>query len=168
MTQIYSTAQAAKIVQIAAGSVRNYVRAPLYVGYFSPGANPPAGQPRQLVDADLTLLAYIRERTAQGLPHDQIAAQIAAGGLADYTWSAPAAAQEAPPAAAAEPPPAPLAILAQSLTAELAAARAREAELWERLIEAETRAARAEGELTAHKTAQERPRPGFFRRLFGG
>lgn len=170
MAAYYSTAQAAKLAGISEGSVRNYVRAAHYAGYFSPGANPAVvGQPRQLSDADVTLLAYIREQTAAGVPHDQIAAQIAAGGLDGFTWSAPEEAPEAPPATAAEPPsPAPLAILAQSLTAELAAARAREAELWERLIQAETRAARAEGELTAHKTAQDHPRPGFFRRLFGG
>jgi hypothetical protein len=163
---------------ISEGSVRNYVRAKAYKGYFSPGANPAVvGQPRQLSEADLALLAYIREQTAAGVPHDQIAAQLVAGGLDGFTWSAPGAAQEeaagpvdgwGQPAAAAEPPPpAPLAIMAQSLVAELAAAREREAALWDRLIQAETRAARAEGELTAHKTAQAAPR-GFFRRLFGG
>lgn len=176
MTAVYSTAQAAKLAGVSEGTVRNYVRG-AYAAHFSAGANPPAGQPRRLTDQDLALLAYIREQTAAGVPHDEIAAQIAAGELGSFTWSAP----EASPAEEEEeldgwgrpvarpkpeaPPPAPLAIMAQTLTGELAAAHAREQALWDRLIAAENRAARAEGELAALKAAQGR---GIFRRLFGG
>ena len=64
MAQVYSTAQAAKLTGISEGSVRTYVRAPQYAGYFSAGANPPAGSPRQLSEHDLTLLAFVREKTA--------------------------------------------------------------------------------------------------------
>jgi len=167
MGQVYSTAQAAKLAGISEGSVRNYVRAPQYAGYFSPGAAPAAGQPRQLTEADLTLLAFIREKTAAGVPHDQIAGQIADKGLEGFTWSAPEpAAAEAAQGdtwnTAAQP--APLVIMAQTLTGELAAAHAREQALWDRLLAAETRAAHAEGELAAVRAAQGR---GFFRRLFG-
>lgn len=173
MAQVFSTAQAAKLTGVSAGTVRNYVRAPMYAPLFSAGANPPAGSPRRLSDNDLALLAYIREQTAQGVTHDQIAAQIAAGGLAGFTWSAPEAGQaEAQPGDTwgipkdpAPTQPAPLAIMAQTLTAELAAARQREQILWDRIVEAETRAARAEGELEAVKTAQGRP---WYKRLFGG
>ena len=62
--------------------------------------------------------------------------------------------------------------MAQSLTAELAAGHAREQALTDRLIAAETRAARAEGQLEAAqaqlvelKAAQGRP---FWHRIFGG
>ena len=175
MAQVFSTAQAAKLTGVSAGTVRNYVRAPLYAALFSTGANPPAGSPRRLSESDLSLLAYIREQTAQGVTHDQIAAQIAGGGLAGFTWSAPEAGQEAaqgvdgwelpPKRQAGEAQPAPLAIMAQTLTAELAAARQREQMLWDRIVEAETRAARAEGQLEAVKTAQGRP---WYKRLFGG
>lgn len=182
MGQVYSTAQAAKLTGISEGTVRNYVRFPQYVGYFTQGANPAPGQPRQLTEADLTLLAFIRERTAAGAPHDQIAAQIAGGELVGFTWSiseaAAKAGQPAPEDAAqgdhwgTAAEPAPLAIMAQSLTAELAAARSREQALWDRVIAESTARARAEGQLEAAqvqlaelKAAQGRS---FWRRLFGG
>ena len=148
MAQVYSTAQAAKLTQVSEGTVRNYVRAPMYAEYFSGGASPAPGQPRQLSEHDLTLLAFIREKTAAGVTHDQIAAQIAAGDMSGFTWSAPEASpEEAPsweqPKRQPEPQAAPLAIMAQTLTAELAAAHAREQAVWDRLIAAEARAAPA-------------------------
>jgi DNA-binding transcriptional MerR regulator len=172
MAQVYSTAQAAKLTGISEGTVRNYVRAPMYAGHFSAGANPPAGAPRQLSAGDLALLAFIREKTAAGVTHDQIAAQIAAGDMAGFTWQAPETPQEEAPsweqpqrAAGEAPQPAPLALMASALTQELAQLRDREQALWDRLIASETARARAEGELAALKAAQGR---GFFRRLFWG
>lgn len=177
MAAVYSTAQAAKLTGVSEGTVRNYVRAPQYAAHFSQGANPPAGAARRLTDQDLALLAYIREQTAAGVTHDQIAARIEAGELGSFTWSAPEPARvgdtwgSIPDPAARPgdtwgsvppPQPAPLAIMAQTLTQELAAARQREQELWDRLLASETRAARVEGELAALKG-----RP-WLRRLFGG
>ena len=141
MAAVYSTAQAARLTGTSEGTVRNYVRAPMYAGYFSEGANPPAGSPRRLSEADLAVLAFIREKTAAGVTHDQIAAQLVAGELAGFTWSAPVASQEEargePKRQAGETQPAALAIMAQTLTAELAAAHAREQAVWDRLIAAE-------------------------------
>ena len=183
MGQVYSTAQAAKLAGISEGTVRNYVRFPQYAGYFSEGANPPAGQPRQLTEADLTLLAYIREKTAAGVPHDQVAAQIAAGELAGFTWSVPEAAPQDAAAgdhwdvnpAAGQGQTAALALgqpWVDLLNTTLQGAQAREAALTDRLIAAESARARAEGQLEAAqaqlaelKAAQGR---GIFRRLFGG
>ena len=153
MGQVYSTAQAAKLAGISEGTVRNYVRFPQYVGYFTQGANP-----------------------AAGVPHDQITAQIAAGELAGFTWSVPEAApQDAAQGdhwdvtpAAGQGQSAALALGQQwvdLLNITLQGAQAREAVLTDRLIAAETRAARAEGELAALKAAQGRS---FWRRLFGG
>jgi hypothetical protein len=141
----------------------------MYAGYFSEGASPAPGQPRRLSEGDLALLAFIRERTAAGVTHDQIAAQIAAGDLEGFTWSAPTAGQEEeeaqPKRQAGEAQPAALAIMAQTITAELAAARQREQTLWERIVEAEKRASAAEAALAAVKAAQARP---WYRRLLGG
>jgi transposase len=170
MAQVYSTAQAAKLTGISEGTVRNYVRAPMYAGYFSAGASPAAGQPRQLSEHDLTLLAFVREKTAGGVTHDQIAGELAAGELEAFTWSAPEAPQEEAPSweqpqRQPEAQAAPLAIMAQTLTGELASLRADKDTLWERVVAAEKRASAAEAELAALKAAQSR---GFFRRLFGG
>ena len=178
MGQVYSTAQAAKLAGISEGTVRNYVRFPQYVGYFTQGANPAPGQPRQLAESDLTLLAFIREKTAAGVPHDQIAAQIAAGELEGFTWSVPEAAAgdhwDVNPAAG-QGQTAALALGQQwvdLLNTTLQGAQAREAVLTDRLIAAESARARAEGQLEAAqaqlaelKAAQDRP---FWRRLFGG
>jgi hypothetical protein len=184
MGQVYSTAQAAKLAGISEGSVRNYVRSPYYVAHFSAGANPPAGQPRELSEADLTLLAYIREQTASGAGHDQIAAQIAAGALVGFTWSPPEAMpepEEAQPRQAAPeaPQPAALALLAGALNAELVRVRESEQALWERIIAAEKRASSAEASVKAAESRawaaeaaltaikREQASRSFWRRLFG-
>lgn len=188
MGTVYSTPQAARLLGISEGSIRNYVRQDLYAPYFTAGANPPRGDQRALTDHDLTLLAFIRERTAAGVVHAEIAEQIAAGALEERTWTPPAPNLEddsAPqpdmdgwgiprrkPAPEPSPPPAPLVLLATTLADELRTARereeqarAREQELWDRIVAAESARARAEGEL-AELRAQQQKRS-WWSRLFG-
>lgn len=193
MGSVYSTPQAAKLLGISEGSIRNYVRHDLYAGYFTAGANPPKGVQRELTDHDLTLLQYIHERTSARILHAQISEEIAAGVLEERTWTPPAPDQEnledesatAPDVdgwgvprrrAAPEsssPPPAPLALLASSLVEELTRAREREEQfhhreqaLWDRVVELEKARSRAEGELSELRAAHQRR--GFLARLFGG
>lgn len=193
MGSVYSTPQAARLLGISEGSIRNYVRHELYAPYFTAGANPPKGVQRELTDHDLTLLQYIRERTAARILHEQIAEEIAAGELEERTWTPPAQDAEnlgdesatppdvdgwgiprrKPAPESSAPPPAPLALLASSLVEELTRAREREEEsrqreqeLWDRLIAAESARSRAEGELAELRAAHQRR--GFLARLFGG
>lgn len=190
---LYSSGQAAKQAGISEGSLRNYCQGgrfgALYAESLSAGAAPAAGQPRQFTEQDIVLLRYIRSRTAQGAAHATVAAELQAGALAD--WQPPeesaaqvretrqATAQEGDhwdvPPAASQGQSAALALGQQwvdLLNTTLQGAQAREAVLTDRLIAAETRAARAEGQLEAAqaqlaelKAAQGRP---FWRRLFGG
>jgi hypothetical protein len=178
---LYASGQAAKLAGISAGSLRNYAQGGrfgrFYAPYLSAGAAPAPGQPRQFTGEDIAVLRYVRSRTAQGAAHETIAAELAAGALESFDWQPPAesaaqvraarqAGQEEEEAQGVDGgrQPAPLAIMAQTLTAELAAARAREQALWNRVVESEAGRARAEGELAALKTAQGRP---WYKRLFG-
>ena len=175
--ELYSSGQACKLAGISDGSLRNYCQrgrfGAHYARFFSAGAAPPPGQPRQFTGQDVALLRYIKSRTANGAPHATVAAELAAGALASFEWQPPeesaAQAREARSAATAGPGEAAqgqaVLALASQWRGLLEAAQEREAALTDRLIEAETRAARFEGELTALKAAQSR---GFFRRLFGG
>lgn len=185
---LYASGQAARLAGISGGSLRNYCQGGrfgrFYAPYLSAGAAPAPGQPRQFTAADVAVLRYIRSRTAQGASHETIAGELAAGALESFNWQAPeesaAQVREARAAqedaaqgvdgwgqptrrAPEEAQPAALVVMAQTLTAELAAAHAREQELWDRLIASEAARARAEGALSALKA-----RPGFWRRLFGG
>ena len=189
MGTIYSTPQAAKILHVSEATIRNYVMMDLYAPYLTPGANPPKGRQRALTREDLAILAFIRERTAVGDMHDQIVDQleekIAASELPPLPmheeeppstpepdgWGIP----KEPPATGSTANRAPLAIMAQTLTAELAAAREREhqarereQQLWDRLIAAETARAHAEGELAALREARGTERRPWWKRLTGG
>jgi DNA-binding transcriptional MerR regulator len=177
---LYSTGQAAKLAGISPGSIRNIVSGMFsahYTGLFSAGARPGKGAPRVFTPEDVKLLAFIRAQTETGISHAEVARRITAGELETFTWSPPAVAesaappQDAPQEATAGPHAPQEAgagtfalALASQWASLLESARAREVDLQDRLIEAQTRAARAEGELEAIKAAQKR---GFFRRLFG-
>lgn len=182
MATVFSTPQAAKLLNVSEGTVRNYVQHELYAPYLSAGANPAKGRPRALTAEDLALLAFIRERTSAGDTYEQIADQLAvkisAGELAPFQvpeeernqapevdgWGIPR--RQAQPHADQPPPqPAPLAILATTLTEELRLSREREQALWDRIVAAEAARARAEGELAALRAAQPRS---WWRRVFGG
>jgi hypothetical protein len=178
---LYPSGQAARLAGISGGSLRNYCQGGrfgrFYAPYLSAGAAPAPGQPREFTASDVAVLRFVRSRTAAGADHETIAAELAAGALETFDWQPPeeSAAQvrearqaaqeeeEGPPKRqAGEAQPAALAIMAASLTAELAELRNREQILWERIIEAEKRAAAAEAQLEARKS-----RP-WYRRLFGG
>ena len=173
MPLVYTISQVAKLTEVSASSIRNIVSGPygeLYKGSFSPGAAPGKGQPRQFTPADAKLLAYIREQTARGVAHAEIAAQVNAGALDGFAWSPPAVKMESEPAPSSAEPQAPepsaALVVVQEVARQLAGvimgqlteaqaenARAQEENrrLQDALAEARERAARAEGELVALK-----------------
>lgn len=188
----YSTPQAAKLLNASEPTIRNYCLDERFSPYLSAGANPAKGSPRSLTAEDLTILAFIRERTSAGDTYEQVAERLAekisAGELAPFEfpeeersqapetdgWGIPRRRAQ-PPADQPPPQPAPLAIMAQTLTAELAAARERERQaqereqqLWDRLIAAETARAHAEGELAALHAARAAEHRPWWKRLTGG
>ena len=104
---------------------------------------------------------------ATGLPRSEILARLDAGELASFAYTPPQdAPQEARSAASRHYTGTSGNGTHQSPLCDLDSARERERELIERLIAAEQRASRAEGELAALRSAP--PRPGFWTRLFGG
>lgn len=188
MSAAYTTAQAAEAAGVSPSTIRNVTTGQFarhYAGFFSESARPGKGESRQLTAGDLKLLAYIRQQTAVGVPHEEVAAKIAAGAIEGFDWQPPPITEAGPsdhlPPEPVPPSPGPgyrapstppegaaLVLFAQSAIAaqiqqaraDLEAARLREEALQDRLRDAEARAARAEGELAALR------RP-FWRRLLG-
>lgn len=88
----YTPAQVAQMVGVSLAGIRNYCQR--YSEFFSPGAVPPKGQPREFTADDVRLVQFIRDRTGAKQPqqHDQIVQALRAGELADYHPAADAAA----------------------------------------------------------------------------
>lgn len=188
MQALYTPSQAAKQAGVSASSVRNYTAK--YTEWFSPGATPAPGEPRQFSPEDVKLIAYISACSAQGLTHDEIKQRLKAGEIVDFEFS-PNMEEEQPQARSAPQgeeqtgtqlaPQALLAFFSQQLETtqaqalakeealqkrlqqEQEEARAREEALQERLQEAQRTIGQLEGEL---KTVKEQPK-GFWARLFG-
>lgn len=157
---LYTTKQAADAAGCSTATVRNVTSGPFadaYRGMFSPGATPGKGTARVFTGDDVKLLAYIRQETASGASHTEVAQRIRAGELEAFEWDEPQttemphAPQEPRQAATASPgettPNQAALVLAQTLSTALEAARTREVELWEKLLAAEQRATAAETEL---------------------
>ena len=125
------------------------------------------GQPRYFTDDDVRVLAFVAEHSRHGLPRCEILARLDAGELASFAYTPPEDAHQEAAAPATDTTPGQVAlVLINRLSVDLDSARERERELIERLIAAEQRASRAEGELAALRSAP--PRPGFWTSLFGG
>ena len=100
---VYTPAQVAKTTGISLAALRNYGER--YSDWFSPGAAPPKGQPREFTADDVRLVQFIRDRTG-GEPkqnHDEIEQALRAGEFAEFVASQPdgptgqAAQGDAPP-----------------------------------------------------------------------
>ena len=164
----YRPADVAKMLQVSASTVRNYATA--FALHLSPGATV-TGESRYFTDKDLTTLAFVAQQSRQGLPRSEITARLDAGELAAFDWQPPQDAPHGPTEPQGEPPPGQaMLVLVTQYASLLDTARDRERELTDRLIAAESRAARAEGQLETLQAAQTaaQTRPGFWRRLFGG
>jgi len=83
------------MTSLSLAALRNYCER--YSDWFSPGAVPPKGQPRQFTADDVRLVQFIRDRTAgdQKQNHDQIEQALRAGEFAEFVASPPAAGQAA-------------------------------------------------------------------------
>ena len=172
---LYTSSQAATLAGISDGSLRNYCQGGRfgadYARFLSVGAAPAPGQPRTFSDADVTLLRFIRSRTREGAPHAKIVADLDAGAMEAFDWRPPdeRAAQVREARAPAEASQGQVALAQVGQWAGLLeSGRARENELTERLIVAESARAAAEARAAelAEQLAQLR-RP-FWRRWFGG
>lgn len=150
----YTPAQAAKILQIASSSIRNYTRDERFRAHFSPTATPTAGTGRQLTANDLRLLRFIADATAAGQTLQTVAERLQAGELDAFTWSPPGAEHE-PEAGEAEQPAA-LVLAVQSMAAQLDEYQHTQAELNAALIESARALARAESRLQTQAEEIER------------
>jgi hypothetical protein len=166
----YGSAQAARLAELSEGSLRNYSPGgrfgQYYAAYFSAGASPEPGQPRQFSEQDVILLRYIRQRSAAGAPHARIAEEVSAGALESFDWRPPEqsarkvkadrrAAERAERASAQEDAPPTAAIvavqevarqLAGVMVAQLEQTRAENEELRGQVLATAERAAAAERE----------------------
>lgn len=168
----YSTKDAAARSGASRQAIRAYTAR--HARYFSTeGAPTERGQARKFTEADIKLLAFIRHLTTdQGLTHDAVGEQLAAGALDKWVWashSAPSATEERQEATGTlvsyERLQAALALLNDTKEREDALAAQLEASQAE--IRALERAlGKAEGELTALK-GQPKGK-GFWARLLGG
>jgi len=159
----YTTSQAARAAGISPATIRNHTRDPRLIPHFSPTAG---ANPRQLTTEDVRTLKYISTQTGSGRTLDDVAADLDAGRHLDATWSAT---DQQPQDQDQDQDPqrtlidAALMTMLQTLRDEFSATRARADQLQDQLIDAERRAALAEAELTALKTA----RRSFWQRLTG-
>lgn len=175
----YTPAQAAKVLQMAASSIRNHCSNSLFQPFFSASATPPAGQARQLTDQDLRVLRFIGQATNSGATLQAVADRLAAGELQAFDWQPAAEEEPAAPASAAL-------VLAQALRSELEQYRQVEMERNAAMIEAARELARAQATIDAltaevarlealladkaelaRLRAELERRQGFFARLFG-
>lgn len=88
MPATFSPSQVATMTNVSLAAVRSYCDR--FGAYFSPGARPPKGSPREFTAEDVRLVAFIRERTKNGDSHALVMQAIAAGELAEFThWQSP-------------------------------------------------------------------------------
>lgn len=143
----YSTTQAARLLNIAPSSIRNYTHNPAFSAFFSPGATPAPGAARVLSGSDLRVLRFIASQTSAGSTLVEVAERLANGEHKDLPPLDAAPQQEQQP-------------LALALVGQLDAAHNRETALLRELAETKERLARAEQELSYRRRS-------LWSRLFG-
>lgn len=148
----YPPIEAAKLSALSVSGVKIYAKR--YAPFFSPSANPERNVPRSYTPEDVARLRLIGSLAKQGIPTAEIMARLESGETGDMPTDAAQNVMEAPQAT--QTAQAAL-VLVQT---QMDALRARELELTERLIAAESRAAKLEAQLAE-------ARKPFWRRLFG-
>ena len=88
MTDFYSVGDVSKMVSVSVASIRSY--ATRYAALMSPTATPAPGQVRRFSDADVRVIAYVYERTAQGKTHEEVHVELLEGALDGWEWIPPA------------------------------------------------------------------------------
>lgn len=188
---VYTPSQVAKMTSISLAALRNYCDR--YAEWFSAGAVPQKGQPREFTADDVRLVQFIRDRTGREpkQTHDEIEQALRAGEFDAFVAShpdSPAAQADAPPDVGADDsmsrdivPPAQIAALQIMLRdysqreallqqrADLAAqaAAVRERELQAEIAGLQNALGKAQGELAAVKSGRYRA-PRWWRAVFGG
>lgn len=86
---VYTPSQVTKMTSLSLAALRNYCER--YSDWFSPGAVPPKGQPREFTADDVRLVQFIRDRTGRDpkQSHDQIVQALRAGEFAEFVASHP-------------------------------------------------------------------------------
>jgi DNA-binding transcriptional MerR regulator len=151
--RLYTTKQTADAAGTSSSSIRNYTRA--WAEFLSPGANPPAGEQRQYTPEDVAVMATIAALRSRMATAEQIRDALESGERLELPP------EPEPEEAPAESPNA-LMLYVQRVNS----LENRVDTLTDRLIDAESRAARAEAELAILRQASTRP-PTFWDRLFG-
>jgi DNA-binding transcriptional MerR regulator len=161
----YSTAQAAQAAGVSSSTIRNVSSGPFtayYAPFLSPGARPGKGQARQFSQDDIRILVYIRQQTAAGLAHADVAQKLAAGALQDFDWQPdarpdgvradhPQSEADQGTAALVKPEPGAALVLASAMSAELAQYRTTTSGLTAALVDVTRQLARAEARLQARE-----------------
>lgn len=155
----YPPKQAAILAQISVASVKNYVKN--HDAYFSASARPGPGIARSYTDRDIQVLRTIARMSREGLAKEKISERLADGELDGWQPTDSVSEPISGPQQAAAPQAA-LALANQwhALQNAYEAERAERQALAERLIAAESRAAKLEAELSAAKMP-------WWKRLFG-
>ena len=134
---MYSVLQAARYAGVSSSTIRNW--AGDFAEFLSPGANPPAGQPRQFIEEDMQVFSTIAVLRGQLVEPIDIRAALQDGRRMEPVAPPP---DDAP--AAEDVTPASAVTLYKGLLDEW---RTRADDLAERLIASETARAAAETEL---------------------
>lgn len=135
--------EAARTLEIAASSIRNYCKDDRFRPYFSAGATPATGTARQLSPTDVKLLAFISRNTAAGISLGDVAQRLADGELQAFEWTPDDQAQETQPGSAL--------MLIRQYRIDLQEAHAAEVELLREVADLRARLAAAEAELTIRR-----------------
>ena len=89
----YTPATVVKMTSLSLAAIRKYCDR--YAEWFSAGAVPPKGQPREFTARDVDLVHFIRSQTILGLSHDEIEQALRDGDFDTFVASHPAAAGQA-------------------------------------------------------------------------
>ena len=91
----YTPAQVVKMTGLSLAAIRNYCDR--YAEWFSAGAVPPKGQPREFTARDVDLVYFIRSRTSQPAPlsHAAVEQALRDGDFETFVASPPAGAGQA-------------------------------------------------------------------------
>ena len=90
MSATFSPKQVAEMTGVSIAGVRNYTNRPELAAYFGEGARPGPGEARAFTAQDVRFVAFIKDRTDQGLTYAQVAQAVEAGELEEFThWSPP-------------------------------------------------------------------------------
>lgn len=171
----YTTSQASAITGASVQTIRAYTK--LYARHLSLEATPASGLSRRFTADDLRLIRFAFTQTAAGNTREQVAEQLAAGALAEYSWQPPQPSEldsePVEPSTEQSTALVPLERL-QAAQALLQDAQHREQVAAERLEAAQATISdlqrelgKAQGELAGFRSAQYRS-PKWWRAIFGG